>query len=133
MSELPDNFKKKDLNKSISKKTGLSETLIKEFNENLIYYLNLLFLNKKKTKIKNFGSFAQIIKKIENINSNKDQAITSYKPPIFWKEKDLVKKQMSEWSEIEIKKKIYKLTDLEILVKSNTAGINLVSDFVCNY
>ena len=73
------------------------------------------------------------LKKIENINSNKDAAITSYRPPIFWKEKDLVKKQMSEWTEIEIKKKIYKLTDLEILVKSNTAGINHVSDFVCNY
>ena len=73
------------------------------------------------------------LKKIENINSNKDAAITSYRPPIFWKEKDLVKKQMSEWTEIEIKKKIYKLADLEILVKSNTAGINHVSDFVCNY
>ena len=73
------------------------------------------------------------LKKIENINSNKDQVIASYKPPIFWKEKDLVKKQMSEWSEEEIKNKIYKLADLEILIKSNATGINLVSDFVCNY
>ena len=73
------------------------------------------------------------LKKIETMNTNKDQVITSYKPPIFWKEKDMVKKQMSEWSEEEIKNKIYKLTDLEILIKSNTTGINLVSDFVCNY
>ena len=55
------------------------------------------------------------MKKIENMNLNKDQVITSYKPTIFWKEKDMVKKQMSEWSEEEIKNKIYKLTDLEIL------------------
>ena len=73
------------------------------------------------------------LKKIESMNTNKDQVITSYKPPIFWKEKDMVKKQMSEWTEEEIKNKIYKLTDLEILIKSNTTGINLVSDFVCNY
>ena len=73
------------------------------------------------------------LKKIESMNTNKDQVITSYKPPIFWKEKDMVKKQMSEWTEEEIKNKIYKLTDLEILIKSNTIGINLVSDFVCNY
>ena len=73
------------------------------------------------------------LKKIETMNTNKDQVITSYKPPIFWKEKDMVKKQMSEWTEEEIKNKIYKLTDLEILIKSNTTGINLVSDFVCNY
>ena len=73
------------------------------------------------------------LKKIESMNPNKDQVITTYKPPIFWKEKDIVKKQMSEWSEEEIKKKIYKLADLEILIKSNTTGINLVSDFVCNY
>ena len=73
------------------------------------------------------------LKKIESMNPNKDQVITTYKPPIFWKEKDIVKKQMSEWSEEEIKKNIYKLSDLEILIKSNTTGINLVSDFVCNY
>ena len=69
----------------------------------------------------------------EKINSNKEQVIMSFKPPIFWKEKDIVKIQMSEWSEEEIKNKIYELTDLEILVKSNTSGINLVSDFVNNY
>ena len=73
------------------------------------------------------------LKKKEKINSNKEQVIMSFKPPIFWKEKDIVKIQMSEWSEEEIKNKIYELTDLEILVKSNTSGINLVSDFVNNY
>ena len=73
------------------------------------------------------------LKKKEKINSNKEQVIMSFKPPIFWKEKDIVRIQMSEWSEEEIKNKIYELTDLEILVKSNTSGINLVSDFVNNY
>ena len=69
----------------------------------------------------------------ERQNLNKDEIINSFKPPIFWKEKVIVKKQMSEWSEEEIKNKIFKLADLEILVKSNNSGINLVSDFVNNY
>jgi len=93
MSELPDNFKKKDLNKSISKKTGLSETLIKEFNENLIYYLNLLLLNKKKTNIKNFGSFAQIIKKNRlgrNPKTKKEHVIKSRKVINFHPAKKLI-------------------------------------------
>ena len=42
------------------------------------------------------------LKKKEKINSNKEQVIMSFKPPIFWKEKDIVKIQMSEWSEEEL-------------------------------
>ena len=84
------------------------------------------FINKLKRLLK-------IQSEIKNNHKNIDQIITNFRPAIFWKEKDLVKKQMSEWSEEEIKNKVYKLADLEILIKSNTTGINLVSDFVCNY
>ena len=142
---------------SISKKNISTEEILKLTNLSEDYNIfeladNYLAKNQKKvSKIINENNFVNedciliirtllnrskrllALKKIENINSNKDQVIASYKPPIFWKEKDLVKKQMSEWSEEEIKNKIYKLVDLEILIKSNTTGINLVSDFVCNY
>ena len=61
-------------------------------------------------------------------------AISSYKPPIFWKEKEVVKKQINSWSIGEIKKIIYRISDLEILIKKNSANsINFVSDFVRNY
>ena len=67
-------------------------------------------------------------------NGSVDMAISSYKPTIFWKEKDLVKKQINSWSIGEIKKIIYKISDLEILVKKNSVNsINFVSDFVRNY
>ena len=67
-------------------------------------------------------------------NGSVDVAISSYKPTIFWKEKDLVKKQINSWSIGEIKKIIYKISDLEILVKKNSVNsINFVSDFVRNY
>ncbi len=65
---------------------------------------------------------------------NIDLTISSFKPPIFWKEKDVVKKQIQSWSQDEIKKMIYKINDLEILVKKNSKNsLNFVSDFVCNY
>ncbi len=67
-------------------------------------------------------------------NSNVDHIISSYKPPIFWKEKDIVKKQIQCWSADEIREMIYKVNDLETLVKKNTVNSMLfVSNFVSNY
>ena len=67
-------------------------------------------------------------------NSNIDQVISTFKPPIFWKEKDIVKKQAQSWSTHEMREIIYKINDLEALVKKNTANSMLfVSNFVSNY
>ena len=67
-------------------------------------------------------------------NSNIDQVISSFKPPIFWKEKDIVKKQAQSWSTNEVKEIIYKINDLEAMVKKNAANSMLfVSNFVSNY
>ena len=41
---------------------------------------------------------------------------------------------MQSWSDDEVKKMIYKINDLEILVKKNSNNsLNFVSDFVSNY
>ena len=75
----------------------------------------------------------KIRNEIDN-NENIDQVISSFKPPIFWKEKDVVKKQAQSWSTDEVKKMIYKVNDLEASVKKNTANSMLyVSNFVSNY
>ena len=67
-------------------------------------------------------------------NTNIDQAISSFKPPIFWKEKDIVKKQVQAWSTNEVKGIIFKINDLEALVKKNNSNSMLfVSNFVSNY
>jgi len=73
------------------------------------------------------------LKNIQKEKKNLDEVISSYKPLIFWKEKDLVKQQIKNWSEKEIKEKIYQISDLEILTKKNTSSINLVSDLISNY
>ena len=75
----------------------------------------------------------KIRNEIDN-NENIDQVISSFKPPIFWKEKDVVKKQAQSWSTEEVKKIILKVNDLETLVKKNSVNsILFVSNFVSNY
>ena len=67
-------------------------------------------------------------------NNNIDLVLSSFKPPIFWKEKEFVKKQLQLCSIEEIKKIIYKINDLELLVKKNSLNsFNFVADFVRNY
>ena len=83
-------------------------------------------LNKSKRLLK-------IRKEIDN-NTNVDQVLSSFKPPIFWKEKDIVKKQAQSWSTNEVKEIIFKINDLEAVVKKNTVNSLLfVSNFVSNY
>ncbi len=75
----------------------------------------------------------KIRNEIDN-HANIDQAISSIKPPIFWKEKDTVKKQAQSWSTNEVKEIIFKINNLEALVKKNTTNSMLfVSNFVSNY
>ena len=67
-------------------------------------------------------------------NASIDQVISNFKPPIFWKEKEIVKKQAQSWSTNEVKDIIFKINDLEALVKKNTANSMLfVSNFISNY
>ncbi len=74
------------------------------------------------------------LKESQNETGNIDLTISSFRPPIFWKEKDVVKKQIQSWSDEEVKKVIYKINDLEVLIKKNSNNsINFVSDFVSNY
>ena len=83
-------------------------------------------LNKSKRLLK-------IKTEVDN-NSNIDQVISSFKPPIFWKEKDIVKKQAQSWSTGEVKEIIYKINQLEAMIKKNAANSMLfVSNFVSNY
>ena len=73
------------------------------------------------------------LKESQSEIGNIDLVISSFKPPIFWKEKDVVKKQIQSWSNDEVKKIIYKINDLEILIKKNSNNsLNFIYDFVSN-
>ncbi len=67
------------------------------------------------------------------IDKDIDKIIASIKPPIFWKEKDIVKTQAKLWQINDLKGKIYKINDIEALIKNNSKNsLNIISDFVIN-
>ena len=71
-----------------------------------------------------------LINQYEN-NDDIDLTISSAKPPIFWKDKDITKQQIYKWKSRDIKRLIYKLCEIEFLVKKNNKNaINIITDFI---
>ena len=82
-------------------------------------------------------SFLNKSKKLLNLsndylkNQNIEATIASSKPPIFWKEKEIVKQQIYKWKPKDIKNVIYKLNEIELLIKRNiNISINIITDFI---
>ena len=66
-------------------------------------------------------------------NGNLDTTIAKAKPPIFWKDKEIVKQQINKWSPNQISELIYSLNEIELQIKKNyTNPVNIVSDFILN-
>ena len=81
------------------------------------------------TKIKRLLKIHELIDERNSI----DQAISSFKPPIFWKDKPLVIQQARSWKKWELKNLIYKSNEIELLIKKNSVfGKNILSDFIIN-
>ena len=138
------NKKKIDI-EDIAKLTNLSENL--NFNELVD---NVLAKNLRKTLYilneNNFASedtililriFLIKLKRLLKIKSqvemenNVENVIKNFKPPIFWKEKEILKKQVKILSYQNIKDLIVKTNDLELTVKKNPAiSINIITNFI---
>jgi len=72
----------------------------------------------------------RLSKEIDN-NKNIDEIISSFKPPIFWKDKDIIKQQIQSWSYYNIKNLIYKINETELIIKKNSINaLNILSDFI---
>ena len=71
------------------------------------------------------------LSKIFESNKNIDLTISSAKPPIFWKEKEITKQQILKWNSKNIKQLIYSLSEIELQIKKNiNNSINLITDFI---
>tara|TARA_B110000114_G_scaffold71092_1_gene75449 strand:- start:4597 stop:5592 length:996 start_codon:yes stop_codon:yes gene_type:complete len=58
-------------------------------------------------------------------------AIAKFKPPIFWKDKEVVKQQMRNWSYDKVETLVYNTSAVELLIKKNSNNsINILSDFI---
>ncbi len=72
-----------------------------------------------------------LLSKTFETNKNIDLTISSAKPPIFWKEKEITKQQIQKWKPENIKNLIYALSETELQIKKNiNNSINLITDFI---
>ena len=64
-------------------------------------------------------------------NKNLEKTISNAKPAIFWKDREITKQQIVKLTPENIKQLIYKLSELELLIKKNiNNSINLITDFI---
>jgi len=59
------------------------------------------------------------IKKKQSSSNNLENLVNDTRPPIFWKEKPVVKKQLSIWKLDDLQSIIKEINDIEILCKKN--------------
>ena len=67
----------------------------------------------------------------QNENTNLDILIDNYRPPIFWKDKPIIKKQLENWSMQRIKDLIININKTEEFLKKNSSiSLMLVFNFI---
>ena len=68
-----------------------------------------------------------------NIKTNIEKALSSYRPAIFWKDKEVVKQQIKLLDIQKTKELVRKTNEIELIVKKNPSiSINVTTDFILN-
>ena len=107
--------------------------------KNKIKIMNILNENNYNTDdciiiLRTFLSKAKrILKLAVELEYNKDinKTINSARPPIFWKDKEIVKIQLNKWKPNQLKKLIMNIGNIELEVKKNYSNsILLVTNFI---
>ena len=126
LTNLAENFSINELvDTSLSKNSQKTSEIINESNY------------KSEDGILILRTFLQKAKRLLNFMKNKmknvsfDSLINNYKPPIFWKDKPIVKKQLENWSKSKIKDLIININKTEIFLKKNSSiSLMLVFNFI---
>ena len=128
LTNLADNYGASELvDHSLAKNTRKTVTILNENNysdeDNIIIIRTLL------AKLKRLVKIYELVDEKNNI----EQAISTCKPPIFWKDKPLVIQQIRSWRKDHLKNLIYKTNEIELLIKKNSSvAKNILSDFIIN-
>lgn len=88
----------------------LADTIFE--SENNVYYLNLI--NQRLNRLKD-------ILNLKTNNTNIETIILNLKPPVFWKDKPILVKQLTKWNKEKIKIALKKTYEAELEMKSNSA------------
>ena len=64
-------------------------------------------------------------------NNDVNKTIESAKPPIFWKDKEIIKTQLYKWKPKKIKELIFSINEVELQIKKNfNNSIFIITDFI---
>ena len=115
---------------------SISELVDQNLVKNIKRTINILNENNLNSDeniliIRTFLNKLKRLKKIKidlNKNKNIDQVLSSSRPLIFWKDKDIIKQQLNKYSLSDIKLLIHKVNNLELIIKKN----NQISDQILN-
>ena len=75
----------------------------------------------------------RLLKLSKNLEKEKslETVISNYKPPIFWKDKEIVKQQLKLWKKESLKKLIYEVNLTELQIKKNISlSLNILLNFI---
>jgi len=126
LTNLSENYDVTELvNQCIAKNKNKTLHILNENNS--VFEDNILILKTFLYKLKRLKKL-----KVElETKNNVDTAISSFKPPIFWKEKDLIKQQLKIWSLFQIRLFIKQISDLELLIKKNSEiSSRIINNFI---
>ena len=105
-----------------------SKRTVKIINENIFSFEDSIII--VRLLLNSSNRLINLIKKKEDIK-NIDQIISNHRPPIFWKDKDIIKKQMLNWTDKSIQNLIYKINQIELVIKKNSNNaLKIVFDFL---
>ena len=126
LTNLSENYNVSELvDSSLSKNKRKTITILNENNfsqEDVILILRVLL-----SKLKRLLKIQNLIKNDQNI----DKILLTFKPPIFWKEKDNIKQQVKILNYERIESLIKKTNDIEFQVKKNPSiSINIITNFI---
>jgi DNA polymerase-3 subunit delta len=121
---------------NLAENYGISELVDQSLLKNKKKTINILNENNLNTEenILIIRTFLNKLKRLKILkikyqkSKNIEQILSAARPPIFWKDKDIVKQQLNIWSLSEIKFLIYKVNKLELTIKKN----NQISDQILN-
>lgn len=68
-----------------------------------------------------------------HLSKNLDNTVANFKPPIFWKDKDVIKQQIKNWSLNKTYELINEINKIELNIKKNSNNsLNILFDFILN-
>ncbi len=126
LTNLSENYSIQELvNNSLAKN---KKNTLKIINENNFSFDDCIIITRSLLYAAN-----RLLKLVEKKDKtqNLETLISNHRPPIFWKDKEIIKNQIKNWELKNIKNLIFKINKVELTVKKNSAiALNIILNFM---